>query len=66
MTVMERHLAITWGVDGFPVAHYRAESIAAEVFAAYAVRQHLLQEVTVDDEVTPEMPELPYQHLFTP
>lgn len=61
----ERHLAVQFTHPG-PVLHYRAEKAAAEEFAAAARRQSLVHRVTVDDQVSTEMSQLPYQRLFQP
>jgi hypothetical protein len=59
----ERHLAIEFTKTG-PVMHYRAEKTAAEEFAAAVQRQSLAHRVTIDDKVSAEMKQLPYQRLF--
>ncbi len=64
---MERHLAVEFGVTGVPIQHYRAEEWAAIQYAAEAIRQGLVAEVTVDmrsAEELKELPQLPYQRLF--
>ncbi|MFI6369158.1 hypothetical protein ACIBG0_41395 [Nocardia sp. NPDC050630] len=61
----ERHLAVEFTHAG-PVLHYRAEKAAAEEFAAAARRQSLVHRVTIDDKVSTEMTQLPYQRLFQP
>ncbi|WP_067859864.1 hypothetical protein [Nocardia shimofusensis] len=61
----ERRVIVDFGVAGVPIQHYRAPGCAAEAFAENALRQGLAR-VTVDDLVTDDLQQLPYQRLFLP
>ncbi|WP_067885380.1 hypothetical protein [Nocardia vaccinii] len=62
---MERHIVVDFGLPGVPPQHYRAEESAAQAFASEATRQRLAA-VAVDDRVTEDLKQLPYQRLFMP
>ncbi|WP_195053169.1 hypothetical protein [Nocardia cyriacigeorgica] len=58
-------MIVDFGVAGVPIQHYRAVECVAEAFAENALRQGLAR-VTVDDLVTDDLQQLPYQRLFLP